>query len=351
MRLEYAPYRLKFKKLAKTSRETMQEKVTCFLKLYDEKHPESYGIGEAAVFPGLSPEANSSYEYKIMELMANVAIGKATDLSRYSSLQFGLEQAIWDFSSGCRGCYFDSDFLSDKSSIEINGLVWMNDFETMLSEAHEKIEKGFKCIKFKIGAIDWDKELSMLRSIRKLDDSLEIRVDANGGLQHDILWRQLDELAELNVQSIEQPVPKGNIELMARICKESKVPVALDEELIGVYGIEEKRKLVRSIKPAYLVLKPALCGGFSGAEEWIGVGSEEGVGFWVTSALESNVGLDAIAQWTALHNSGMAQGLGTGSLYVNNFETPLYLEADRLHHCTGVEVDRKQFENLDWRAL
>ncbi len=349
MRLAYAPYRLKFKSPATTSREVMTEKVTCFLKIYDESDPSRFGIGEAAVFPGLSPEANEGYEYKLVELLANIALGKPTDLSRHSSIQFGLEQAIRDYSAGCEGVYFHTDFVKGKSDITINGLVWMGSRDEMRRRAIDKLSQGFHCVKFKIGALDWDAELEMLKEIRSLSDTLEIRVDANGGLKHDIIMEQLSALADLNISSIEQPIPKGNAEYMAKLCRETPIPIALDEELIGIYTYEERERLLNAIHPQYIVLKPALCGGFSGAEEWIECARQLGIGWWITSALESNVGLNALAQWTAGFQPAMAQGLGTGALYLNNFEVPLTLDGEKLHYDNGQVFNHSQFNDLDWR--
>jgi len=349
MRLAYLPYRLKFKSPATTSREVMTEKVTCFLKIYDEADPTHFGIGEAAVFPGLSPEANEGFEYKLVELLANIAIGKPTDLTRHSSIQFGLEQAIYDYSSGCKGAYFPTDFVAGKADITINGLVWMGSGGEMRQRALDKLSNGFHCVKFKIGALDWAAELAMLKEIRALNDSLEIRVDANGGLKQNIIMEQLAALADLNVSSIEQPIPKGNIEAMAKLCKETPVPIALDEELIGVYTFEERERLLNEIHPQYIVLKPALCGGFSGAEQWIECARQLGIGWWITSALESNVGLNALAQWTAGFKPTMAQGLGTGALYTNNFEVPLVLEGEKLRYDNSQSFNYAQFNGLDWR--
>lgn len=328
----------------------MTEKPTFLIKVYDESDPSHFGIGEAAVFPGLSPEADGNYVWKLTELMANVAIGKATDLSRHSSIQFGLEQALLDFSGECRGIYYPSPFVSGNESIEINGLVWMGDFDKMIERIKMKLEEGFRCVKLKIGAIDWQKELDMISFIRKSysPQELMIRVDANGGFTMDNALPRLKRLADLGVHSIEQPIPAGNSELMAFLCQVSPLPIALDEELIGKATAEEKTSTLDIIKPAYIILKPALCGGFSGAEEWISLAEERGIGWWVTSALESNIGLDAIAQWTAYIRAKGAQGLGTGGVFTNNFKTPVYLEGDRLRYNPDVRTDYSQFDDLKW---
>ena len=350
MRLEFAPYLLKFNQPAGTSRGVLFEKPTFLLKVYDEKDPSHYGIGEAAVFPGLSPEADGLYVNKLTELLANIAIGRPTDLSRHSSIQFGLEQAILDFSNGCQGIYYPSPFTSGNSSIEINGLIWMGDFNEMLSRITDKLKQGFKCLKLKIGAIEWQKEIDLISGIRKEYDEhqLTIRVDANGGLSPESVMDRLNELAQYHIHSIEQPIPAGNPELMAKLCRESPVPIALDEELIGKATPEERISTLDVIKPQFIILKPALCGGFSGATQWIEEAEKRGIGWWITSALESNVGLNAIAQFTAAINAQGPQGLGTGGLFYNNFETPVSLIGDHLIFDTGKPLNKTQFCNLHW---
>ncbi|MDE6010845.1 MAG: o-succinylbenzoate synthase, partial [Muribaculaceae bacterium] len=332
MRLAICPYMLRFREPAGTSRGVLTEKPTYLLKIWDERFPEVFGIGEAAVFPGLSPEADHRYEYKLIELLANIAIGRPTDLSRHSSIQFGLEQALRDYSSGGKRLYYPGPFTEGKKEIEINGLVWMGDREEMHRRMEEKVRAGFRCIKLKIGAIAWQEELSLIRDLRnRFDaDALTIRVDANGAFSMDNVLPCLKTLADLQVHSIEQPIPAGNPELMKFLCEVSPVPVALDEELIGIPSHEERLRLLDFIRPAYIVLKPALCGGFSGAEDWIGIAGSLGIGWWITSALESNVGLNAIAQFTGSIDTDLPQGLGTGHLFTNNFNLPLQLDGPRL---------------------
>lgn len=350
MRLSFAPYLLNFKEPGGTSRGVMTEKPTFLLKLFDETDPTRIGIGEAAVFPGLSPEADGNYVWKLTELMANVAIGKDTDLSRHSSIQFGLEQAILDYSNGCRGIYFPSDFTSGNSSIEINGLVWMGDADVMMERLENKINDGFRCVKLKIGAIDWKSEIGMIENIRSRfnENDLMIRVDANGGFSMETALPKLKALADLGVHSIEQPIPAGNPDLMGFLCRVSPLPIALDEELIGVYGESKKADLLAEIRPSFIILKPALCGGFSGAQEWIALAQERGIGWWITSALESNVGLNALAQWTAITGATGPQGLGTGGVFTNNFKTPVSLVSDQLHYDPDIPFDYSQFDGLKW---
>lgn len=351
MRLQFAPYVLKFKEPAGTSRGILTEKITCILRLFDENEPEQYGIGEAAIFPGLSPEADDRFFYKLMELQANVRLGLKTDLLKFPSLQCGFEQAIRDFSGGCHGIYFESPFVHGESSIEINGLIWMGDFDQMIERIERKLEAGFRCIKLKIGAIDWRSEVGMIRYIRDRYDAskVEIRVDANGGFDMDNAIPRLKRLADLQVHSIEQPIKAGTPELMRFLCEVSPLPIALDEELIGKFTREEKMKLLDTVRPAYIVLKPSLAGGFSGASEWIELAEERNVGWWVTSSLESNIGLDALSQWVATLHTTFPQGLGTGALYTNNFKSPLRLDGDRLHYDPELSYSRDEFATLDWR--
>ena len=350
MRFAFAPYLLHFKEPGGTSRGVMTEKPTFLVKVFDENDPSHFGIGEAAVFPGLSPEADGNYVWKLTEVLANIAIGKATDLTRHSSIQFGLEQAILDYSNGCQGLYYPGPFTSGEQWVEINGLVWMGEFDKMIERIEEKIAAGFKCIKLKIGAIDWAKELEMITFIRKRfsADQLMIRVDANGGFSMNNALPRLKQLADQGVHSIEQPIPAGNPELMAFLCQVSPLPIALDEELIGKGTTDERRETLDMIKPQYIILKPALCGGFSGAEEWISLASERGIGWWVTSALESNVGLNAIAQWTAAIGATGPQGLGTGGVFTDNFVTPVTLHGDHLKYDSTVKFDYSQFADLKW---
>lgn len=351
MRLAYAPYILKFRQPAGTSRGVLHEKPTFFIKVFDESDPSRYGIGECSVFPGLSPEADGNYGYKLIELLANMALDKETDLSRYSSIQIGLEEALQDFAGGCSHVYFPSAFTQGKSEIRINGLVWMGDFDRMIGRIDEKVAQGFRCIKLKIGAIDWQKEVDMIEYIRRKysDRQLEIRVDANGAFTMENVFPRLKRLADFGVHSIEQPVSASlPAELLAFVCSVSPLKIALDESLIGISDDDSRRNLLNVVKPAYIILKPSLCGGFAGASQWIKEAEERGIGWWVTSALESNVGLDAIAQWTATLGNDMPQGLGTGALFTNNFMSPLTLEADQLKYDSSKTINNKEFDKLDW---
>lgn len=321
------------------------------MRLFDENDPSLFGIGEAAIFPGLSPEADNRFFYKLMELQANVRLGRATDLSEFPSLQCGFEQTIRDFTGGCQGVYYESPFVHGETSIEINGLVWMGDYDKMIERIEQKLQDGFSCIKLKIGAIDWHKEVDMIEYIRnRYDrDRVEIRVDANGGFTMDNALPRLKRLADLDVHSIEQPIKAGTPALMRFLCDISPLPIALDEELIGKFTTEQKAATLDEIKPTYIVLKPTLVGGFSGATEWIELAEQRGIGWWITSSLESNIGLNALAQWVATLHTTMPQGLGTGGVFSNNFHSPLHLEGDKLKYDSSESLDREALSKLDWR--
>ena len=332
MKAAYAPYRLIFKAPAGTSRGIMLHKDTYFLKVWDESNPEVYGLGECALFKGLSREDTPLYESKLREMCQNIGLGKATDLSEYSSLQFGLETALSDLSNGGRRVVVDTPFVHGLTTIPINGLVWMGSFDEMSSRIEEKLSAEFTTIKLKIGAIDFESELQLIKQLRDRfsSQSLTIRVDANGGFSPEEALPKLNRLAAYQIHSCEQPIKPNQWAEMRKICAESPIPIALDEELIGVTDPMQMFMLLREIAPQYLILKPSLMGGFDGAQEWLKMAKVVNIGAWFTSALESNVGLNAIAQVVSKLNPLIPQGLGTGALYTNNIESPLYQKADYL---------------------
>lgn len=227
----------------------------------------------------------------------------------------------------------------------------MGDFDEMLHRLETKLEEGFRCIKFKVGAIDWASEIALIEEVRRRygPDKVEIRVDANGGFTMDNALPRLKHLSELEVHSIEQPIPAGNTDMMRFLCEVSPLPIALDEELIGKFTHEQKAETLDAITPKYLVIKPTLTGGFSGAEEWINLARERKIGWWITSSLESNIGLNALAQWVATLNNPMPQGLGTGALFTNNLNAPIYMAADQLLYNPDGHLDYRQLTQLDWR--
>ena len=331
-RAEYSRYLLHFKEDAGTSRGVLKEKETFFVKVWDESCPEVFGMGECALFRGLSADDRKNYEEKLEEVCQRIEEVKMEELEEWSSIRFGVEMALQDLAMGGCQLYFPSAFTEGRQTIEINGLIWMGDKSTMLQRIQQKLEAGFHCIKLKIGAIDFEAELSLLQYIRERfsREKVELRVDANGAFAPEEAMSKLEALAAFGLHSIEQPIRQGQWEEMAHLCRETPIPIALDEELIGVYGRKKKLELLEKVQPQYIILKPALCGGFSGAREWIELAEKRGIGWWVTSALESNIGLNALAQWVATLGNPMPQGLGTGQLYTNNLWSPLRQEGECL---------------------
>lgn len=331
-RAEYSRYLLHFKEDAGTSRGVLKEKETFFVKVWDESCPEVFGMGECALFRGLSADDRKNYEEKLEEVCQRIEEVKMEELEEWSSIRFGVEMALQDLAMGGCQLYFPSAFTEGRQAIEINGLIWMGDKSTMLQRIQQKLEAGFHCIKLKIGAIDFEAELSLLQYIRERfsREKVELRVDANGAFAPEEAMSKLEALAAFGLHSIEQPIRQGQWEEMAHLCRETPIPIALDEELIGVYGRKKKLELLEKVQPQYIILKPALCGGFSGAREWIELAEKRGIGWWVTSALESNIGLNALAQWVATLGNPMPQGLGTCQLYTNNLWSPLRQEGECL---------------------
>jgi len=255
-------------------------------------------------------------------------------LVAFPSIQFGLEMAFRSLNQKSPFELFPSEFTKGKDSIPINGLIWMGDSLFMKQQIKDKLEAGFTCIKLKIGALDFDKELALLKSIRHEFDAqtIEIRVDANGAFKSREALEKLKRLSDFNLHSIEQPIKQGQHQEMAQLCSDTPLPIALDEELLGVFSVTNKQVLLQTIKPQYIILKPTLIGGFKGSQEWIDVAETSSIGWWVTSALESNIGLNAIAQWTYTLKNNLPQGLGTGGLFTNNVQAPLVVNSGRLFY-------------------
>ena len=310
----------------------MVYKDTYFIKIWDESEPEVYGIGECALFKGLSSDDVPEYETVLADVCRNITTVTPQDIADFSSIKFGVETAFADLCNGAMRIPFPSFWTEGKRVLTINGLVWMGDFNQMSARIKEKLENGFKCIKLKIGGIDFESELNLLKQIRSQFSSnyLNIRLDANGAFNPNNALDRLEELYPYHIHSIEQPIKPGQWNDMARIVNLSPINIALDEELIGINSIELKRQMLIAVKPDFIILKPALCGGFSGTKEWVDLAADYSVGWWVTSALESNIGLNAIAQWTAKTEPKIPQGLGTGQLYNNNFECPIIRKGEFL---------------------
>ena len=334
IRAEYKQYILNFKRPSGTSRGVMTTKETWLILLEDEG---KIGVGECGILRGLSVDDRPDFEDKLKWACHNIYLGLEhliLELVEYPSIQFGLETAFKSLESKDQFQLFPSDFTKGKASIPINGLVWMGDEDFMRSQIKEKIETGFHCLKLKIGAIDFQTELNILKSIRQefSVSDIELRVDANGAFSPNEALEKLKQLSEYQLHSIEQPIKPNQFEVMAELCKATPLPIALDEELIGVFLKDKKQELLQTIKPQYIILKPSLIGGFKGSQQWIDIAEDLNINWWITSALESNIGLNAIAQWTYTLRNAMPQGLGTGSLFTNNFPSPLHVKDGTLHY-------------------
>lgn len=336
LKLEYKPYTLDFTFDAGTSRGVMKKREVWFLKICDDRNPEVSGYGEVAPLNRLSmedvslvPDVLEQVQHKIRSFTTprteEVAFQIAQELSPmpFASVRFGLEVALLDLVHGGQKLIFDNAFYQKNEPIPINGLIWMGDMETMKQRAQEKLAQGFKCIKMKIGALQFEQELEVLKLLREVSGDLELRVDANGAFANHESLRKIMNLSEFGLHSIEQPIIPRQPEAMQLLCKKGAVKIALDEELIGVETKEAKQELLELLKPHYIVLKPSLIGGFKSTEEWIDLAEVLGIGWWITSALESNIGLNAIAQFTAGFENEEYHGLGTGQLYHNNIDSPL----------------------------
>ena len=323
---------LNFKRPSGTSRGVLTSKETFFLVIEQEGKK---GTGECNLFRGLSADDVPDYEAKLQWVEQHLHLGEKAlleELKTFPSIQFGVEQAFRSVVAPQWYELFPSNFTKGKDAIPINGLIWMGSPDFMKAQIKEKLAQGFRCIKMKIGAIDFEEEYRILKALRNefSASDIEIRVDANGAFQANEALRYLERLATLQLHSIEQPIRAGQWEAMAELCEQTPLPIALDEELIGIFTRKEKQRLLREIQPQYIILKPSLIGGYRGSEEWITLAETLGIGWWVTSALESNIGLNAIAQWTYTLHSSMPQGLGTGMLYTNNIPFPLYMENGHL---------------------
>ncbi len=341
MKASYAKYELNFKRPSGTSRGVLHIKETWFLKIENEG---KVGVGECAIFRGLGFDDRPDYEEKLQWVVDNIFLGKDKlwdELRDFPSIQFGIEQAFLSLESSNPFILFPSLFTEGVASIPINGLVWMGDEDFMKSQIDEKIKEGFSCVKLKIGAIDFNREIGLLSYIREQfsPQEMELRVDANGGFSSSEALGKLSILSEFQIHSIEQPIRQGQHDSMTELCKITPLPIALDEELIGVVNYSDKENLLKQIRPQYIILKPSLVGGFKGSMEWIEIAYRLGIGWWITSALESNIGLNAIAQWTFTLQSAMLQGLGTGGLYTNNFDSPLEVRQGALWYNSTLDWD------------
>ncbi|WP_321425165.1 o-succinylbenzoate synthase [uncultured Bacteroides sp.] len=328
------PSTLHFNQPAGTSRGVYNTRKVWYIGLTSVEEPQRIGLGECAPLPNLSCDDLPEYEEILKAACHRLEETGELDkeaLRPYPSILFGLETALQHYNANSFALW-DTPFSRGERGIPINGLIWMGDYAQMYHQIEKKMELEFRCIKLKIGAINFEEELSLLRHIRKhfTAREVELRVDANGAFAPEDALSKLKRLAELDIHSIEQPIRAGQWEEMARLTKESPIPIALDEELIGYNSLAEKAELLRKINPQYIILKPSLHGGICGCTEWINEATNQNIGWWITSALESNIGLNAIAQWCATLPTTLPQGLGTGMLFTDNVEMPLYIREDKL---------------------
>lgn len=334
---------LQFKRPAGTSRGVLQQKTSWIIRITNTEHPTITGSGECSVIPGLSPDYTNdiAYEQKLDDVCSRIDnyAHNLAQLADFPSIRFGVEMALLDLKNGGQHVWFSSPFTQGIKALPINGLIWMGTEQFMHEQIEAKLAEGFNCIKMKVGAIHFDQEVQLLRSIRKRYSKADItlRVDANGAFTPAEAIPKLQELAQLDIHSIEQPIQQGQWEAMRELCKNAPLPIALDEELIGITPKKDKQELLTFIQPQYIILKPSLLGGFQASQEWIDCADEQNIPWWITSALESNLGLNAIAQFTATLNVDIPQGLGTGGLYTNNLYSPLYIERGELHY----DIDKK----------
>ncbi|UBZ11164.1 o-succinylbenzoate synthase [Leeuwenhoekiella palythoae] len=332
MTASYKKFILNFKRPSGTSRGVMNVKETWFLKI---EELDKVGFGECGILRGLSIDDRPDYEETLKWVCDNIHLGEETlyeRLTDFPSIQFGVEMAFKSFHAKNPFELFPSEFTQGNEGIAINGLIWMGSPEFMQEQITEKLSAGFDCIKMKIGAIDFDAEIELLQRIRDRfpKEKITLRVDANGAFAPAEALQKLKRLAALDLHSIEQPIKQQQEDAMAQLCATTPLPIALDEELIGVFGYAKQKELLQKIKPQYIILKPSLVGGFRGCDTWIQLAEELGIGWWITSALESNIGLNAIAQYTYTKSTSIPQGLGTGALYTNNVSSPLEIKHGEL---------------------
>lgn len=334
LKASYKKHTLQFHQPAGTSRGVYTSKDSWLLFLSDG---EKTGVGECSILKELSIDDRPDFEEKLKQVCAEInslTFDFNLTLYEFPAIQFGLETALMDLKNGGNRILFPSPFTEGKTGIVTNGLIWMGNKTEMRKQIARKLDAGFGCIKLKIGAIDWQEEKDLIAGMRKQFSASEltIRVDANGAYTFEQATEVLSALAELQVHSIEQPIKAGQWDQMAKLCANTPTPIALDEELIGISSLEEKQKLLEIIRPHYLILKPSLLGGLKASDEWIQLTTHNNIGWWATSALESNIGLNAIAQWVFTKKPTIPQGLGTGMLFSNNIDSPLTLHGEKLFY-------------------
>lgn len=343
MKANYYKHILNFKVPSGTSRGILKTKETWYITITKDNKK---GIGECGILRGLSADDRPDYESQLKYTCQNIEKGLDVlykENEEFPSIQIGLEMAFKSLEANDPFILFPSNFTNGNDAIPINGLIWMGDKTFMNKQIKQKIADGFDCIKMKIGAIDFQTELDILKGIRQnfSESDIEIRVDANGAFSIDSALEKLKRLSDYKLHSIEQPIKPNQWDQMAKLCQNTPLPIALDEELIGVFNEDKKQELLRVINPQYIILKPSFIGGFKGSDTWISIAEKQNIGWWITSALESNVGLNGIAQYTYLKGVTMPQGLGTGSLFTNNISSPLTVKNGTLQYNT----------NLNWKFI
>lgn len=347
LKTSYQPYALDFKFDAGTSRGVLKQKETHFIKIWQAGEDEVFGLGECGPLKKLSIDDRDDFEAHLKTILVELeAVEMPEDEQQvyqlaeklagkeFPSIRFALETALLDLMNGGGRIIFNNAFVQQELQVPINGLIWMGHMESMLLQISDKVAAGFDCIKMKIGSLDFEKECDILEYIRRkyYQDDIMLRVDANGAFKlHDAISK-LHTLSKFNIHSIEQPIAAGQPEEMEKLCRQSPIGIALDEELIGVYGREEKAQLLERIRPQYIILKPTLVGGVHSCMEWVEVAKTMNIGWWLTSALESNVGLNAICQLAVHLQASGYQGLGTGQLYHNNIPSPLEVKDGHIHY-------------------
>jgi o-succinylbenzoate synthase len=349
-------HELIFKRPAGTSRGILHAKPSSYIILKDTKSEEMVGLGECSLIPGLSTDDMIHFDTTLEDLSNNgpYTLEELQDMQNgewlkpFPSIKFALESALIDYQHQEAGILFPGPFTKGDSAIPINGLIWMGDRGFMFDQIKEKIDQGWACIKIKIGAIDFQEELDLIRYIRKQfsAEDIVLRVDANGAFPYQNALEYLQKLSEFDLHSIEQPIQQGQVEEMSILCEKTPLAIALDEELLGIVSEKHKHELLKSIRPQYIILKPGLIGGLKSSEEWMALADSLGIQYWITSALEGNVGLNAIAQWTASKSLDGFQGLGTGMLFTNNIPSPLQVRSGYLHYHPEIDWEYDQISIL-----
>jgi len=359
LEIRIIPHKLDFKFNARTSRGAMQQHQVYYLVITDLAAPETIGIGECAPLPGLSIEYSTDFYLRLQKVVQDLnkhlkqdgisylksAVNSA-ELKSFPAVKFALETATLDLEHGGKKRIFTNAFSVGESGIPINGLIWMGDKSFMQDQIRQKLQDGYTCLKLKIGGLDFATELEIIKSIRQVAaaNDLIIRLDANGAFTPEEALDKLEKLSSFQIHSIEQPIKQGQWAAMQYLCQHSPIPVALDEELINILEKEEKEQILQHIKPPFIILKPTLLGGFQACSEWITLADKAGTEWWITSALESNIGLNAISQFTAEYSVTMEQGLGTGQLYHNNISSPLKIEKGKLFYQENQFWDNSLFK-------